>query len=279
MNLDIVKQHLPKGKWTINKSSIGASEQAYIADSGKEKLFIKFGVNIHALKRLSDLGVTPKVVSSGIEGGNQFVVQEFIEGKKPNKDWFEQNIKELAKFIKTYHQDKDLKDILAKDEKHSYEENIEVVLKGLDNDIKKSNSDLFNAPEIKEVIKMLREKGNGLKPTPLVPTHSDPNPQNLLLTENRIVMVDWDDIFLSDPMKDICLILWWYIPRNKWDEFFKVYGKELDEEKLRWWIARNNLSIAGWYGKQGNSEYVKFFIDDALFALEGKDNSIIFNNS
>lgn len=279
MNLDLVKKYLPEGQWTINKSSIGASEQAYIADNGKKKLFIKFGVNIPALKRLSDLGVTPKVVSSGTEEGNHFVIQEFIEGKKPNKDWFEQNIKDLAKFIKTYHQDKDLKDILAKDEKHYYEENIEVVLKGLDNDIQKSNSDLFNAPEIKEVIKMLRGKGKALKPTPLVPTHSDPNPQNLLLTENRIVMVDWDDIFLSDPMKDIGLILWWYIPRNKWGEFFKVYGKELDEEKLRWWIARNTLSIAGWYGKQGNNEYVKFFIDDALFALEGKDNSLIFNNS
>lgn len=272
---DKLKQLYPDGNWIISKSAIGASDQAFVASNGERKVFVKL-IKSPALKRLAELGVAPPVIYDGSSENKPYIVQEFVEGVKPNKSWFAQNVNALALFIRKYHQDKVLKDILEKEEKLSYRENIERVLKGLDNDINASNSDLFNTPKVKELIKTLREKGEGLKPGPLVPTHTDPNPQNLLLTKKGIVMVDWDDIFLSDPFKDIGLILWWYIPRDKWSEFFEVYGMKLDEGKLRWWIARNTLSIAGWYGKQGNEEYVKFFIDDALLAFEGKDNSQIF---
>jgi thiamine kinase-like enzyme len=272
-------QIYPDGQWDIKPSGVGASNQAFIARNGEQKAFVKLAVAAPVLVRLSELGVTPTVLSEGLEGGKPYIIQEFVEGRKADKDWYSQNVETLAKFIKKYHQDDKLRELLADGQDSSYEDNIAVSLKGLDDDIEESNSDSLNSQQVKEIVLSLREKARELEPTPLVPIHKDPNPSNLLITKEGLVMVDWDDIMLSDPMQDISLILWWYIPHAKWGIFFEAYGGKLDEEKIRWWIARNTLSIASWYGKQGNNEYVDFFVKDAIKALRGEDNSQIFVNN
>jgi thiamine kinase-like enzyme len=281
--METIKESLsdiyPNGQWDIQSSSIGASKQAFIASNGEQKAFVKLDVLAPILIRLSELGVAPRVLSEGLDGGKPYIIQEFVEGRKADKDWYAQNVETLARFIKRYHQDPRLKEILKDGQETSYSENITIALKGLYDDIEESNSDLLHSQEVKDMVVSLKERAKQLEPTPLVPIHKDPNPSNLLITKDGLVMVDWDDIRLSDPMQDISLILWWYIPHDKWRTFFEAYGGKMDEEKIRWWIARNTLSIASWYGKQGNSEYVDFFVKDASMALQGENNSQIFVNN
>jgi len=273
-----LKQLYPNGQWSINDSPVGASRQAYIAENGQKKLFIKFDVRTSTLKRLSELGVTPALVYAGAEGSKPYIFQEFVEGKQPDKSWYVAHLEELAGFISKYHKDEILKGLLSSDQEQTYQEHIIKELEYMADNLKAVQSAVFEKKEVKDGINTLKEESKSLKPVPLVPTHSDPNPQNFLLTPKGLTMVDWDDIVLSDPMKDISLILWWYIPRSKWTDFLKIYGQDLDEEKIYWWIARATLSIAAWYDKRGNSEYAKFFVDDFLLALQHKNNSQIFNN-
>lgn len=273
-----LKHLFPRGIWNIKESSVGESKQAYVADNGQKRLFIKFGVRSSVLKRLSELGVTPTLVYEGIEESRPYVIQEFVEGKNPEKSWYANNIEQLAEFIRKYHKDEMLKNILSSGPPQAYQDHIISELEYMDENLTGVQSDAFKRKELKDGINRLKEQSKNLKLVPLVPTHSDPNPQNFLLTPKGLTMVDWDDIVLSDPMKDISLVLWWYIPKGKWSDFFKAYGQELDEEKIYWWIARATLSIAAWYDKRGNNEYAKFFVDDFLLALEHTDNSQIFSN-
>ncbi len=276
---EILEKHFPKGQWNINEPPAGLSKQAYIADNGKKKVFIKFDVKTPALKRLSELGLTPLVVYDGTNEERPYIIQEFSEGSYPDRNWFFNNLQQLAMFIKKYQQDELLKDLLSKGKMQSYEEHIRQELAVLENSLRDFHFDVFETDHVKTGINLLKKKSRDLKPVPLVPTHADPNSKNFLLTNSGLSMIDWDDIILSDPMKDVGLMLWWNIPKDKWLEFFKFYGQELDEEKIYWWIARASLSIAIWFAKRVDRENAKFFIDDFLLAIQGKDNSQIYINN
>lgn len=98
-----------------------------------------------------------------------------------------------------------------------------------------------------------------------MPTHPDPNTKNMLLLRKRLFMVDWNDVQLSDPLRDIGLILWWYVKRENWPPFFQAYGLIYDAmviERLFWWTARTSLAIALWQldHKQDPSNFLQDFI-------------------
>lgn len=42
----------------------------------------------------------------------------------------------------------------------------------------------------------------------LVPTHGDISPKNFLITPHGLLMVDWDDVALADPLRDLGPLLW-----------------------------------------------------------------------
>jgi thiamine kinase-like enzyme len=276
---EIIKKHFPDSQWNINEPPAGMSTQARIADNGREKVFIKFDVKTPALSRLSELGVTPSVVYDGTSEERPYIIQEFVEGEYPDRSWFSANLQTLAEFIKKYQQDQLLKDLLSKGGSESYEEHIQQTLTHLKNSINDSKADIFETDEVKNGIDSLKERGRNLKPTTLVPTHADPNSKNFLLTNTGLTMVDWDDILLSDPMRDVGLMLWWYIPKDKWSTFFEYYGQDIDEEKIYWWTARASLSIAAWFANRGDLANAKFFTNDFLLAIQGKDNSQIYINN
>ena len=60
--------------------------------------------------------------------------------------------------------------------------------------------------------------GHGPPLNPLVATHGDPNPQNLLVSRFGITLIDWDGAALSDPLRDVGPLLWWFIPPTRWPE-------------------------------------------------------------
>ena len=42
-------------------------------------------------------------------------------------------------------------------------------------------------------------------------------------------------------------LLWWYVPPDRWPEFFRHYGAELDSavrDRLFWWTAEESLDVA-----------------------------------
>jgi len=280
---EILTKLYPRSEWNIEETSFGESENTFVADNGKRKVFIKYNVKSATLKRLSELGIAPKVIYDGTNEPRPFIIQEFVEGKHPDinstVNWYANNLEILANLIKKYHQDELLKNILFEEQSESYQNHVEKEIIGIDESINRfrSNNNI-NEIFISSMIEF-KEASRNLKAVPLVPTHADPNASNFLLIDTGLIMVDWDDIILSDPIKDISLILWWFVPKNKWSEFFNIYGEDLDEQKIYWWIARGTLLIATWYDKRDDKEKTKFFIDDFLLAIQRKDNSQMINNS
>ena len=88
-------------------------------------------------------------------------------------------------------------------------------------------------------------------------------------------MIDWDDVLLSDEMKDISKFLTHsFVPRNQWNEFFKSYGIEFkNSEQIRfyWWLAFGELNIAYWAATSGYKNKVPKY----LFQFDKAYNSLI----
>jgi thiamine kinase-like enzyme len=109
----------------------------------------------------------------------------------------------------------------------------------------------------------------------MVPAHNDPNNKNFLLAGDRIYIIDWDDIVLSDPLRDTGLLLWWYVPGRKWREFFTTYEQPLNESTLQriyWWGARASLRVALWYDRKRDEQAVGAFVTDFLAVLNRRQN-------
>lgn len=70
----------------------------------------------------------------------------------------------------------------------------------------------------------------------------------MLVTRRRLTMIDWDDVLLSDPMRDVGLMLWWYLPQRAWPAFFEVYGPPMDRNRIFWWVAKRSAELALWLG-------------------------------
>jgi hypothetical protein len=273
-----LSQLFPEGKWILNKSFAGESDKTFVASNGKRKLFIKYTNKAQAIRRLSELGVTPKMTYDGTNEQPPYLIQDYIEGKYPDRKWFADNIQLLAVYIKKYQGDAKLRDELSNGKAESYADHIKQEIAILEEAIASCHADVFATEEVHNGIALLKEKSKQLKPVLLVPTHADPNTKNFLLTNNGIIMVDWDDIMLSDPMKDAGLMLWWYVHKNKWPEFFEAYGEVIDEEKIFWWTSKASLQIATWFAKRKDNDNAQFFIRDFLDALHGKNNSQMYIN-
>ncbi len=120
---------------------------------------------------------------------------------------------------------------------------------------------------------MLKAQAQSLQPVKLVPVHPDPNTKNMLLVGNVLHTVDWDDIILSDPMRDAGQLLWWYVARKQWDEFFAAYSLPLDGALMRriyWWAARTSFAIALWHVE--HSHDCMPFLKDFVAAIHGEGN-------
>jgi thiamine kinase-like enzyme len=267
----ILAHLFPQEHWTIQKPPAGFKE-SYIVESENRKLFLKFDVNTPTLHRLAEIGVTPSLLFVGKQEDRPFIIQEFVHGEYPDRTWLNANILILAQFLKTYHTDEQLRDILSENNLLSYPEHLEQELATLETDINETTFDLFQTLEFKKAFALLKERAVKLTPSPLVPNHSDPNYKNMLLTDKGLMMVDWDDIVLSDPMRDVGLILWWYIKPNKWSEFFELYGSKMDENKIYWWVAKRSLMVALWFEKRKVEKEAQIFLNDFYRAIEKKEN-------
>ncbi len=99
-----------------------------------------------------------------------------------------------------------LASLLAANTPTSYIEHVALDLAQLEKQFTSRNSEELHAPAIASAFERLKARSKQLQAVPLVPVHPDPNTKNILLTSDSLLMVDWDDIQLSDPMRDAGLL-------------------------------------------------------------------------
>lgn len=269
----ILQNHFHTSDWLIAPPADGQQKACFIAQHGSERVFIKLDVPFAPLQRLGAIGAAPRVIASGMLDGNSYVVQEYITGSYPGWRWFADHLPMLAAFIKRYHSDQPLTSLLAAHMPTGYAEHVSRDLAALENQFLSLHAEELHAPSIVSAFETLKARSKRLPVVSLVPVHPDPNTKNILLTVDSLLMVDWDEIQLSDPMRDAGLLLWWYVAPDQWHEFFEAYGLTRDDalfERIYWWAARTSFAIALWHVEHGYD--CRAFLDDFRAAMNMESN-------
>ena len=85
-------------------------------------------------------------------------------------------------------------------------------------------------------------------------------------------MLDWDDALLSDPMRDVGLVVWWYLAPDAWQRFFDAYGMPIDQDRLFWWVAKRSVELALFLDRRQARTSAQAFLADFYRALEHQHN-------
>jgi thiamine kinase-like enzyme len=269
----ILQEKVQLSDWTISKPKDGQQKECYIAHSGNQSVFMKFDIPVPLLQRLGQIEVAPRVFASGDEDGRSYVIQEYISGNYPERAWFTHHLTFLAQFMKRFHEDQQLLALLSKSSPANHREHISQEIEKLEAQLHTHTALLAVTPEVLSAFQELKDRSTHLQPVQLVPIHPDPNTKNMLLLRKKLFMVDWDDIQLSDPLRDIGLLLWWYVRQENWPSFFQAYGLPYDDlllERLFWWTARASLAITFWLIEQ--KQEPTHFLQDFLAAIQKDDN-------
>lgn len=268
----ILAQHLPDQHWRIASPPAGMQKEAYIAQSDQSTVVVKFDAGTPAWSRLAEIGVTPPILGMGTYQGRPYLIQQFVEGTYPDRAWFAQHIEVLARFISRYHHDARLAELLSAPPVQSYTDHIRRQVAMLMDAMAAASADMFRTDQARHAFAQFSEQARQLQPVPMAPTHADPSPSNMLVTKHGMTMVDWDDVLLSDPMRDVGLVLWWYLPQRAWQAFFDVYGAAMERDRIFWWVAKRSVELALWFDTRRADEPAQAFLDDFYRAVQRQPN-------
>lgn len=265
--IHILRAEFPEDDWKLKKSE-GKSKESYIAQSSNRKVFVKLERVSPALLRLSEIAVAPYIITSGQLNGIDYFIQDFIEGEYPTDEWFHEHVGELAAFIRRYHTDAELIRLLSNTE-NDYKKHVDDEISYLYERLQ-----FLSIPfsEIQHYYEKLKEMGAALDEEAFVPVHADTNRANFLVTSEGFVMVDWEDVMLSDHMRDVGMILFRYYPKDRWDDFWVSYGTKPSDEKIYFWIAAHCLGVAAWFGERGDEQSQNLYLDAFKAAVNGENN-------
>jgi len=268
----ILGRHFPEQAWRITRPRSGLQKEAYIVQSERHKLFLKFDADTPAWQRLAEIGAAPPLIGTGVYDRRPYVIQRFMEGEHPDRRWFTQNITLLAEFIHRYQTDRPLKEILTTSPGQSYAEHVWREVGTLESALNRTGSRRFNSDRFRQGFSLFREQARQLEAVPLMPVHADPSPGNFLVTKHGITMLDWDEVLLSDPMRDVGPVVWWYLPQDRWQAFFDLYGAPLDRSRIFWWAARRSVEIALWFDEREANDAARTFLDDFYLTVQHQEN-------
>lgn len=240
---------------------------------GDRAVFVKLGDWNPGRGRLAELGITPPLVAAGTHEGAPFSVHELVPGRHPDPAWMTEHRLDIADLVLTYQRDRELAKALCGIPDITLSAHLDNVLREVANGVHGASSPRLHAPEVADAITRLAQRTGAVEHQPLVPSHTDPNITNVLIAADRIYLIDWDGITWSDPLRDIRLLLWWYVPEARWRDILLRMGvpeSGIDgaAERVHWWSAVNSLRVALWIDRNvPNEGAIASFLED-LFAAE-----------
>jgi Ser/Thr protein kinase RdoA (MazF antagonist) len=247
-------------------------KEAYVVQSDRHKLFLKFDTDTPAWPRLAAIGATPPLLAMGTAGGRSYIIQTFVDGKHPDRDWFASHLALLARFMRSYHDDEPLQEIVTPARAEPYAAHVRREVVGLERALADETSGIFVSADFRYLFQRFKAQAERLQTVPLLPVHPDPSPANILVTETGLTMIDWDDVLLSDPLRDVGLVLWWYLAPRLWPAFCDQAGTALDRDRIFWWVARRSLEVALWFAARGAPAPARAFCDDFCRAVQQQPN-------
>lgn len=264
--------------WDVTATAHGSTGRTFVARRDNAAVFVKLGPVHPAFERLADLGVTPPILACG-DDGEGFTIFRYVEGVVPDRIWMGEHADLMVDILNVVQQDEVLTDVLASDAPvPTLGEHLAAVVARLTERVKRASAPVFQSPGIEVTLERLRTAPHPVDNVPLVPTHTDPSPPNVLVTPERTYLVDWDGIRLSDPLRDIGLLLWWFVPHERWTATLRRAwlpdaASAAAVDRVYWWSALNSLRVALWIDRHGsNNAAVRSFLEDFTAAAHHLPN-------
>lgn len=274
--------NFPGKEWKLSLPQQGSGQEAYFAEADGLAFFVKLDVQIERYRAMFELGLSPRLVTTGsLTDGTNLVVQEMVSGKNPSRKDFHRYLGQFAQAIgKTHHSEK-LRAILPPKISSLYKD------AGLETLYQIEQRWAFYKPLVKpacaifvdESIGHLREQINQFQGAGLVASHNDVCNGNWLVSpDGRVYSIDYESMSLDDPALDVGAILWWYYPPHLRTEFLEIagYGNEVGfHERMRIRMALHCLKII--LPRENSFDYFDAgafdqALDDFRAALEGREN-------
>jgi thiamine kinase-like enzyme len=236
--------------WQVTPAG-GATGEAYIAEYGDQKLFLKRNSSPF-LAVLSAEGIVPKLLwTKRLGNGDVITAQQWLEGRElKSPDMKSKNVTELLAKI---HRSQELLGMMNRLEKKR--------LTPIDllNDIQKQMVKEKDYLEIiNDAFAYLMETASEVEVDEMVVCHCDVNHNNWLLSNSgELFLIDWDGAKIADPALDLGMLLYSYIPYEEWDTWLGIYGEKLDdhlERRMHWYMLAQTISSYFWYRGKGQSK-------------------------
>lgn len=247
--MNILEQILGED-WQVSPAG-GATGEAYIAEYGNQKLFLKRNSSPF-LAVLSAEGIVPKLLwTKRLGNGDVITAQQWLNGRELKAA--DMKSKHVAKLLAKIHQSQELLGMMNRLEKKRLTP-VEML-----NDIQKQMRKEKDYLEIiNDSFAYLMETASEVEVENLVVCHCDVNHNNWLLSDkNELFLIDWDGAMIADPALDLGMLLYSYIPYEEWDDWLNIYGQTLDddlERRMHWYVLAQTISSFFWYKEKGQSK-------------------------
>ena len=236
--------------WHIQKTSYGTGQESYLVAAGGHSYFVKLGAQIERYRVMSDLGLSPKVVATGVlDDGTSILIQQQVHGRAPTRADFQQYYRKFARSLNLTHNCAALMRVLPPRTSDQYKHVGMQSLGEIQKRWQKYQAKVPQyAPYINAKIRNLEDEVGQFPGGGLVASHNDVCNGNWLvsLQDEKIYLLDYESMSLEDPALDLGAILWWYYPPKMRAEFLTIAGYSDDDalrHRMRVRMAIHNLNI------------------------------------
>jgi thiamine kinase-like enzyme len=248
----------PGTTWHVAPTASGQRKPAFVARSGQQAVFVKLDVTPNPLRRLEDLGVAPPLIATGTSHGHTWIVQPWLAGTHPDRAWLRTNADQVSRLLALVHGDRELSAHVPETR------SIATDLAALQVRLNGALPDWFAHPRVQAALDRFTTTASRLETASPVPVHDEPNTGNMLVSADRLFLIDWDDLHRNDPFRDLGPFLWWYYPPAQWHHFLRsaqvVTPPDL-RERLHWFAARASLEVTLWHAEHGAPDDRGFLTD------------------
>ncbi|MGX0916344.1 thiamine kinase-like enzyme [Staphylococcus sp. AtDRG32] len=232
--------------WTLDSAG-GASGEAYMAEQDGQKLFLKRNSNPF-IAALSAEGIVPKLVwTKRIETGEVVTAQHWKNGRELTSS--EMSQRRVAGLLKKIHGSKPLLNMLKRMEMEPITPNI--MLKKINASLSR---DVLTHHIIRKALTYLEDHIPNLDSRFFTVVHGDVNHNNWLLSDrDELFLVDWEGAMIADPAIDIGMLLYNYVPKQQWSNWFNTYGvkESMDlNKRMKWYTVIQSIGMIQWYEEQ-----------------------------
>ncbi len=232
--------------WTLDSAG-GASGEAYMAEQDGQKLFLKRNSNPF-IAALSAEGIVPKLVwTKRIETGEVVTAQHWKNGRELTS--LEMSQRRVAELLKKIHGSKPLLNMLKRMEMEPITPNI--MLKKINASLSR---DVLTHHIIRKALTYLEDHIPNLDSRFFTVVHGDVNHNNWLLSDrDELFLVDWEGAMIADPAIDIGMLLYNYVPKQQWSNWFNTYGvkESMDlNKRMKWYTVIQSIGMIQWYEEQ-----------------------------